>query len=142
MAYCINNHCIFYNIRLVDISSGQLLKEYVGHKHNSFKLEAAMESGDSRVVTVDEDGSIVHWPILATDGKPLYQTTGAHFKVQLIVLSYNTYISSNFIVLHIISTGLLIQAGSSVSCHPSNNLFLTASYDGTAKLWESKSSEP
>eukprot|EP01034_Spumella_vulgaris_P025833 gene25833-32329_t len=97
--------CLGGTLRLVDIHSGSILKEYKGHTHSSFKTEACFDSDHQHLIGGSEDGSIVHWDLLS--GGVTYRTPGAHKK-----------------------------AISSIACHPSKSMFLTASYDGTVKCWD------
>jgi mitogen-activated protein kinase organizer 1 len=97
--------CLGGTLRLVDIHSGNILKEYKGHIHSSFKTEACFESDHQHLLAGSEDGSIVHWDLLS--GGITYRTPGAHKK-----------------------------AVSSVAHHPNKPLFLTASYDGSVKIWD------
>ncbi|RYY82421.1 WD40 repeat domain-containing protein [archaeon] len=91
-------------LRLVSIEAGKLLKEYAGHVHQSYKVEAGFESDDQHVLSGSEDGSLYHYSLLT--GQLAYVTRQAHYKEI-----------------------------SSVSCHPSSPMFITASYDGLGKVW-------
>ena len=118
----------FDRISLIEMNSGQLLNEYSGHSHKSFKIETSFENGDGRLVCVDEEGSICHWNLLAKDGLPSLRTLRAHSKVIIVRECCRLF--------HL--TMWPFQAGSSISYHPNKDIFVTGSYDGTAKVWESK----
>lgn len=95
-------------LRLVDCASGQLLKEYQGHKHTGFKIEAGFENDHVHLLCGDEDGAIVHWNLLT--GK---------------------------VVAHTEKKRAHTKGVSSVAYHPSQHMFLTSSYDGSVKCWNS-----
>jgi hypothetical protein len=53
------------NLRLVSLSSGQVLQEYHGsHKHESFKIESTIASDDCHVISCSEDGDIVVYDLV------------------------------------------------------------------------------
>lgn len=54
-------------VRLVDISSGQLFREYRGHLHQSVKVEAAFAPDRKQIIAGGEDGRIFHWDIIETN---------------------------------------------------------------------------
>lgn len=99
--------CLDNTVRLVDLTSGRILKEYTGHKHANFKSEAAFHNDCCHVLAGSEDGTVVTWNLVT--GEVVHRTEAAHFK-----------------------------AVSSIQCHPTKDMFLTASYDGTVKVWEKK----
>jgi mitogen-activated protein kinase organizer 1 len=101
---CYIASCLDNTVRMVDMASGRVLKEYSGHKHANFKSEAAFDSDCNHIMAGSEDGTVVRWDIVT--GAVVGRTEAAHFK-----------------------------AVSSVVCHPSKPIFLTASYDGTVKVW-------
>lgn len=103
---CYIASCLDSTVRMVDLASGRVLKEYTGHRHANFKSEAAFDSDCSHIVAGSEDGRVVRWDIVT--GAVTSQSEPAH-----------------------------VKAVSSIVYHPSKPVFLTASYDGTAKVWES-----
>ncbi len=70
--------CLGGAIRMVDIHSGAVLKEYRGHEHSAFKTEACFESDHAGILCGSEDGSIVHWSLLS--GAVTSRTPAAHRK--------------------------------------------------------------
>lgn len=100
--------CLDNTVRLCEISSGKILKEYSGHKHSEFKGEAVFQADCNHIISGSEDGSIVRWNIVS--GQVVSRIENAHFK-----------------------------AIASVAYHPTKAMFMTASYDGTAKVWETGS---
>lgn len=95
-------------VRLMDITTGKLLRDYSGHRHDSFKIEACFESNNQQsIVSGSEEGTLYHWDVVS--GQLLDTTRSAHTK-----------------------------AIASISYHPTMNIFLSASYDGTVKCWNRK----
>ena len=94
----------------LDRSSGSLLKKYIGHQHNSYKIEADYENDHEHIVCVTEKGTLMHWNLLTAQ---VAATTDA-------------------------SSLCHRRSGSSLTYHPSEPLFITSSYDGTVKLWKSQ----
>lgn len=70
--------CLGDVVRLVDFSTGNVLKEYRGHKHSSFKIESCFDSDHFHILAGSEDGSIVHWNM--TSAEVAYTTPAAHSK--------------------------------------------------------------
>lgn len=97
--------CLDSTVRLVEVATGKILKEYKGHKHTSFKTEAVFQADCNHVMCGSEDGTAVRWNMVT--GAVVARVECAHFK-----------------------------AVSSISYHPTKSIFITASYDGTAKVWE------
>jgi len=98
--------CLGDNIRLADISSGQLLRTFKGHQHRSYKIEACMTPDDKHIIAGDESGSIFSWDILTTD----------------ITQKTNTPVHT--------------KAISCISHHPKQPLVLSSSYDSTVKCFQ------
>ena len=59
--------CLGDTIKLTDVSSGQLLRTFKGHKHRSYKIEACMTPDDKHIIAGDEAGYIYNWDILTTN---------------------------------------------------------------------------
>ena len=59
--------CLGDTIKLTDVSSGQLLRTFKGHKHRSYKIEACMTPDDKHIIAGDEAGYIFNWDILTTN---------------------------------------------------------------------------
>lgn len=54
-------------VRLLDLSSGQLFREYRGHQHHSLKGEARFVPDGRQIAAGSEDGSVYHWDLLQTN---------------------------------------------------------------------------
>lgn len=110
-------------VRLLDLASGKLFREYRGHIHQNVKIEAQFGANRQHVFAGSEDGRVLCWDLLQTTVLDETMTVGttpsepgrrrdAH------------------------------QAGkdaiSSVACHPDEDkgLFLTAGYNGQVKVWK------
>lgn len=98
--------CLGGPIRLIDIEQGKLLKEYSGHEHKSFKIEAEFCSDDKHIIAGDEAGNIHHWDLLR--GELVHTIPNAHVK----------------------SRGI-----ASIAHHPTDNNFISAGYDGIVRNW-------
>ena len=101
--------CMNQSIYSLDIQSGQLLQQYQGHQHQSYKVQSCYfypQTSNNRhqVVSGSEDGSIFHWDLL----------TG-----QVIDTSHHVH----------------RKPISSICCHPSQDMILTASYDHSVSCW-------
>lgn len=106
-------------VRLVSLSSGQVLQEYRGsHTHESFKLESCISSDDSHVLSCSEDGNIVDYNLVS----------GTVCKV-ISMISENPQNTNRANVSSHLHTSL-----SSLSYHPKLPLLLTASYNGCVKI--------
>lgn len=70
--------CLSNKIRLMEIETGMVLKEYIGHLNCSFKTESYIETDLEHIISGSEDGSIFHWELLS--GKMSYATPRAHTK--------------------------------------------------------------
>ena len=89
--------CLGGKIRLIDIATGKLFKEYSGHKHESFKTEAVFESNSQNIICGSEDGSLFHWNLL--NGSVAYSSHHAHSKAVLSVAYHpkeEFFISSSY----------------------------------------------
>ena len=120
--------CIGGVIRLVSLSTGQILQEYSGgHVHESFKLESCAANDDCHIVSCSEghDGYFVHYNLVS--GAVVSQTRTAD--------SNSTSLKS----LLSVSGTKLSPALSSLCYHPSKPILLTASYDGSVKVWDCSS---
>ena len=108
-------------IRLVSLSSGQVLQQYKGsHTHESFKLESCISSDDNHVITCSEDGYIVDYNLVS----------GTLCK-RTLSTSENPQNTDKASISNHLSTSL-----SSLSYHPKLPLLLTASYNGCVKIWD------
>lgn len=120
--------CLGSRLRLLDLSSGRLLRDFTGHIHEGLKTEAAFVSDDLQVVAGSEDGSIYHWHLLKgsiTDITDHAHGPGGSTGSRTIGGSSSS------------SRG---RSGgvSSVVYHPTeSNVFLSAGYDGVVKCWRS-----
>jgi mitogen-activated protein kinase organizer 1 len=125
---CYVSACLDNTVRLCEVASGVLLKEYVGHEHASFKGDAAFQSDHNHIIAGSEDGTVVHWSLVSgLRVRAGTQKGGAGIRGTADSTGRGEMATS----CH--SHG---KAISSLAYHPSKPLFITASYDGTAKVWE------
>ncbi len=92
---------------LIDRSSALVLNSYAGHANSAYRLGCCLMADDARVASGSEDGRLCVWDTLAQPGAP-----------PVSVLAHG-------------------RAVSWVEPHPRPGVraLLTASFDGTAKLW-------
>ena len=48
----------------MDRKDGKLLKEYVGHKNDDYRVRSCLGLGDAVVVSGSEDGRVIAWDIV------------------------------------------------------------------------------
>jgi mitogen-activated protein kinase organizer 1 len=114
-------------VRLIDIESGKLFREYRGHQHQSLKVEAQFAADGRQIATGSEDGAILHWDLLQTHITDITHSVTPP--------------------LHLSTTGDKFRhqeedkhAISSLAYHPNEELgmFVSTSYDGVAKVWKTR----
>lgn len=101
------------NIYLLDVQSGKILNAYtdpIHYQHVTYKSEAVFHSNSKHVVGGSENGSILLWNLLTA-------------KVDHIIPP-NSPLSSS-------SSSSTLLGGTQ-----SKAMFISSSYDGTAKIWE------
>ena len=104
------------SIQLVSLSSGQVLQDYRGsHKHESFKLESCISADDNHIITCSEDGYVVDYDLVSGKVHSRKSSVSEHPQ------NYSNHLSNSL---------------SSLSYHPKLPLLLTASYNGTVKIWD------
>lgn len=100
-------------VRLLDVADGDLLGAFRGHKHTETKLDAVFwGAGESYVAAGSEDGRVVFWEVaaaaVAEGGAP---EPAAELEAH---------------------PGAAVTA---LAAHPSGECLLTASVDGTVRVW-------
>ena len=96
------------SIQLLDGPTGSILNTFTGHKHEKYRLESIFSQDESTIISGSEDSNIYLWDIL---------TSGSGQSVK-------TKLSGH--------SGAVV----SLSQHPKiNSILLSASADGTIKLW-------
>lgn len=145
--------CLGGILKLVNLSTGQVLQEYSGgHTHESFKLESLVANDDCHVISCSEDGYFVHYNLVSGKlvRKTLTSTTSSSFSS---TNNYNNSDSennndnnnnksnnnSNTTINNIptsTASAHLSPALSSLCYHPTKPLLLTASYNGAVKIWD------
>lgn len=102
-------NCLNNTIYLIDYQHGNVLNHYmdsINYQHCTYKSEAIYTSDHKYILSGSENGSLIHWDIVST-------------KVAQVTKKDTHY-----------------KAISSITYHPNKTVFITASYDGTAKIWE------
>lgn len=61
---CVLAACTDGVMRLLDRGSGQLLAQYTGHVHSSYKIECALMPSDAYVLAASEDGRVCYWDLV------------------------------------------------------------------------------
>ncbi|PSC74259.1 WD repeat domain-containing 83 [Micractinium conductrix] len=61
---CVLAACMDGTLRLLDRADGDLLAEYTGHKHASFKMDCAFSPSDAYVIGSSEDGRVFYWELV------------------------------------------------------------------------------
>ncbi|XP_048871736.1 WD repeat domain-containing protein 83 [Brienomyrus brachyistius] len=51
-------------VRLLDKSTGEMLREYTGHKNTSYKLDCCLSHKDTHVLSCSEDGYVYFWDLV------------------------------------------------------------------------------
>lgn len=105
---CCLASCLDSTRKLVDRASGQVLNTYLGAPATEYAMEACFDNTDAYVVAGGEDGAVRVWDLVTAKEVHRYDRLGgaAHTK-----------------------------AVTSIDWHPKKKQFVTASADGTIKLW-------
>jgi mitogen-activated protein kinase organizer 1 len=99
------------SLRLMELESGRELGVYSGgHTHRQHKTEACFLPDDQHVLAGSEDATVCHYALLSSVGgeSVARQTPTGH-----------------------------ARPVSSLCAHPTQAMYVTASYDGTARVWTS-----
>ena len=100
------------HIRLMDASTGKLLNDFSGHSHTSYRCRAVFGHGEASVIAGDENGSVWNWDLLDTTVLQPKPPPKVHSKVITWVEHHPTEVGE----------------------------MVTASADGTVKVWRYPSS--
>jgi len=87
----------------MDKATGELLKEYKGHKHSQYQLRSCLSYSDAHILTGSEDHQIYIWRLVDAS---LVHTLKGHKKA-VVCVDY----------------------------HPTETCLLSASVDGSVKVW-------
>ncbi|KII92845.1 hypothetical protein PLICRDRAFT_103445 [Plicaturopsis crispa FD-325 SS-3] len=102
------------HVRLMDMATGKMLNDFTGHKNESYRCRSCFGHGEATVVCGDENGQVWAWDLL--DAKPLQPNPPpkAHSKV----ITWTEH-------------------------HPTDaGEMITASGDGTVKVWRNPGISP
>ncbi|TFK79655.1 nuclear mRNA splicing protein [Polyporus arcularius HHB13444] len=99
------------HVRLMDMSTGKMLNDFQGHTSTSYRIRSCFGHGESTVVCGDENGSVWAWDLV--DAAPLQPNPPPKVHERVIT----------WIEQHPVEAGELI----------------TASADGTVKVWRTPS---
>jgi len=99
-------------LRLLDTTSGTLLNSFTGHANQSYRTKACFGFGEASVICGDEEGLVWSWDLVS--GNPILSPSESKPpKVHAKVITWTEH-------------------------HPlQNNEMVTASADGTVKIWRS-----
>jgi mitogen-activated protein kinase organizer 1 len=103
---CVLASCLDDYMRLLDISTGELLATYEGHVNNTYKLGCAILHDDSVVICGSENGNICFWDLADYGSSPRFGMTSSASPV------------------------------SAVAAHPSRSVILSGSHDGSLLVWD------
>lgn len=94
-------------IQLIDRPSGKLLNTFKGHEQEKYRIESCFTADESVVISGSEDSIIYLWDLVESRGEVKKKFIG--------------------------HSGAVV----SLAAHPKiNSILLSASSDGTIKLWE------
>jgi len=94
------------HIRLMDNASGKMLNEFTGHHNDSYRCRACFDQAEASVICGDENGKIWAWDLLDAKVWSPNPPPQAHQKI----ITWTEH-------------------------HPIDNEMITASADGTVKIW-------
>ncbi|KAK7850178.1 wd repeat domain-containing protein 83 [Quercus suber] len=106
---CILASCLDSTLHLLDRTSGEQLQEYKGHNSKSYKLDCCLTNTDAHVTSGSEDGFIYFW--------------GSGRCICGVKFPCSSFRAHSSVV-------------TSVSYHPKDNCMITASVDGTIRVWK------
>lgn len=70
---CVLAACMDGTVRLLDRVEGDLLAEYTGHKHSSFKMDCCFTPSDAYVAGSSEDGRVFYWELVEAQQVECFQ---------------------------------------------------------------------
>jgi mitogen-activated protein kinase organizer 1 len=113
------------HVRLMDAITGKLLNDFSGHIHTSYRCRACFGHGEASVVAGDENGSIWAWDLLDVSRYPYV----CRWQVSELFLEQAKPLKPNPPpkVHHKVVTW--------TEHHPDAGELITASADGTVKVW-------
>jgi len=118
------------HVRLMDMATGKMLNDFTGHSNESYRCRASFGHGEASVVCGDEKGLVWAWDLLdVSDLGPCLTLANLRF-AQGTIMAPNPPPKAHHKVItwtehHPIEAGEL----------------LTASADGTAKVWRAPASQ-
>jgi len=107
---CISLSCMDGKVRLMDRVTGELLNAYTGHMNQNYKIEHCLSYNEKHVISGSEDSHIYFWDMV--EGKVVHK---------LPVPSAVSTIATNVV--------------NCVSYHAEEDTMISASFDGTIRLW-------
>ncbi|GMY33020.1 WD repeat domain-containing protein 83 [Fagus crenata] len=145
---CVLASCLDSTLRLLDRLSGELLQEYKGHTCKSYKLDCCLTNTDAHVTGGSEDGFIYFWDLVDASVVSSFRAHSSVVKFSALPPPppYPRNASLNMMALN----GQSISCASfdwnwkfanvvevtSVSYHPKDSCMVTASVDGTIRVWK------
>lgn len=128
---CLTAACLGGDVHLMDVNTGVLLQRYSGRVHNSFKLESSFCHDATHICGASEDGSVKFW----------HQVTGNQLPVQYFEPP-NRETPIGAVNNSAISDRMHKSPIYSVANHPSLNIFVAASSDGSASCCTYEQAHP
>lgn len=132
---CIAASCLGGDLHLVDVGSGVVLQKYQGRIHEAFKLESGFCHDATHLCAASEDGSVRFWHQVTGGPIPMSLSPSmAHPPVKFNKLgSAANIFPTNISSVGNVGEGVKIhnRAIYSIACHPSMNIFVAGSSDGT-----------
>ncbi|KAL3818815.1 hypothetical protein ACJIZ3_004720 [Penstemon smallii] len=127
---CVLAGCLDSTIRLLDRSTGESLQEYKGHTCKSFKMDCCLTNTDAHVAGGSEDGYIYFWDLVDASVVSRFRAhSSVHDDIEHDAIS-------EFITFKKPETIMLPTYVTSVSYHPKDSCMVTASVDGTIRVWK------
>lgn len=111
------------SIHALDLESGRVLKSFKGHKNTNYRASAAFGPGESSVVMGDEDGLVWAWDT---------ETVSSVIASSLLERSLTAALIQGEKLGQVRAHDRAILW---TAHHPKKQQMLTASSDGTVKVW-------
>jgi len=115
---------------LLERESGDALNEYRGHKNETYQVDCTFTHTDAYIAAASEDGTIAFWDLVEVSNVVL-RCLGP---VPLLMFCVCAFFAQGGDPVHVLKGHK--KPVSSISFHKSKPTMLSASHDGTVRLWE------